>query len=215
MGSGFWGVSNAMRLSWGLSIYGEIRLRRNLSLQPEMFLKNPGGARKMSSDIPGYPFEPVGEPMLDSVIEDGSVERELRSIAFPLMLKYIVGPIGLGVGSQFNVQTQATDTVKQKQDDETIALRESVRGALRWYDVGVLGNIEYAFSKGDHLRSFRVRLRSVLGLVDTIKGGGGPIRNWNVSFGIDIPIGSPKKSMDEQKGQKAPGAEAEQPTQQS
>lgn len=200
VGSGFWGVSNAMRLSWSISVYGEIRLKHKLSLQPELLLKNPGGARKMNTDTPGYPFEPVGESMLDSVIENGSVERELRSIAFPLVLKYIVGPIGLGVGSQFNVQTRATDTVKQKQGAETISLEESVRGALRWYDVGVIGHVEYAFSKGDHLRSFRVRLRSVLGLVDTIKGGGGPIRNWNVSFGIDIPIGSPKKSMDEQKG---------------
>jgi hypothetical protein len=213
VGSGFWGVSNKMRLSWSIGIYGEIRLTKKLSLQPEFIIKNPGGARDMSTSIPGYPFEPVGgEPMLDDVIENGRVERELRSVAFPVLLKYVVGPIGLGIGPQLNVQTQATDTVRKKENDEKISLEGSVRGALHWYDVSAVGSVEYAFSKGDHLRSFRVRLKGVLGLVDTIKNNPDkPIRNWQLQFGIDIPIGSYKKPADHAK--KTADASGQAPTQ--
>ena len=194
VGTGFWGISNDMRLSWSLGIYGEIRFKHNLSLQPELMLKNPNGARDMSTKVPAYPFEPVGEPTLDTLIEDGRVTRELRAVALPIVLKWVVGPIGLGVGPQLNVVTNASDTVKDKQHGQTFELSQGIRHELKPYDIGVVGSVEYAFSKGEHLRSFRVRLKSVLGLVDTVKDNPQKaIRNWSVSLGLDIPIGSPKK----------------------
>ncbi|MFT3921878.1 MAG: hypothetical protein QM778_05030 [Myxococcales bacterium] len=194
VGTGFWGISNKMRLSWSLGIYGEIRLTRSLTLQPELMLKNPNGARGLSPSVPGYPFvPPEGEPTLDTLITQGEDTRELRAVALPVILKWVVGPIGLGLGPQLNVLTNASDTVKKKISGQTYELSQGIRKELTPYDIGVVGSVEYAFSKGEHMRSFRVRVKSVLGLVDTVKDNPQKaIRNWSVSFGVDIPIGKYK-----------------------
>jgi len=193
VGSGFLGIDNKMALSWSIGMYGEIRLSDKLSLQPEFLFKNPGGAKNLDTSVPGYPFKPIGEPTLDKVINGGHVRRELRSIAFPVILKWVIGPVGLGAGPQFSVLTRATDTSTASEDKKEIAITDSVKGDMRGYDLAMVGSIECAFSKGDHLRNMRARFKTIWGLFDTVEHNPhDPIRNWSIALGLDIPIGAMK-----------------------
>lgn len=208
VGSGFWGgVDNRMRLSWSAGLFGEIRLTKRLSLQPEFLFKSPGGAQDMNTSVPAYPFKPVGEPMLDDVIENGDVTRELRSVAFPILVKGWIGMVALSGGPVFNIVTRATDTVTAKVSGKDIDVTQSIENKMRNYDIGVTASVECAFSRKDPVHSMRARLKGVLGLVDTVENNPDPIRNWSLYAGIDIPIGSPPKHEATPKQPKASSAE--------
>jgi hypothetical protein len=192
--SGFMGISNKILPGWSLSIYGEIRFSKHFRLQPELALKYPGGARQMSTDVPGYSFTSFGEPELDDVVEHGKVERSMRYLALPVYAKWILGPVGLGVGPQLGVMLTADDTVAQKDGKTKISLDRSVSHEIMRVDAGVALSADYAFSPQRELRSLRLRIKSYLGLVDTVRHGGGPaMRNWNLMVGLDIPIGGSSK----------------------
>lgn len=194
VGSGFWGINDDMRLSWAISIYGEVRLSKRLSIQPELGLKIPGGARHMSTHIPAYPFtEPSGEPTLDALTSGGDVTREFKYISFPVVLKYRLGPIGLGVGPQVSVLVSANDVVSGKPYGKDLTQTGDIESNITGYDIGAVGSVELAFDQKDPLRSMKVRLKGVAGLVDTLKDNkGDAVRNWSLFFGLDIPIGTDK-----------------------
>jgi Outer membrane protein beta-barrel domain len=194
VGSGFWGLNDDIRLGVGVSIYGEVRLSKRLSVQPEFQMKTPGGARHMSTHIPAYPFtEPSGEPTLDELTSSGEVTRELKYIAFPVVVKYRVGPIGLGLGPQVGILVDAKDVVSGKPNGKDLTQTGNIESDLTGYDIGLVGSVELAFDQKDPLRSMKVRLKGVAGLVDTLKDNpGDPVRNWTLFFGLDIPIGSDK-----------------------
>jgi hypothetical protein len=191
-GTGLMGIHHDMKLSWSIGCYGEFRLSRRLSLQPEILLKNPGGARDLKPGLPGYPFSPPGEPMLDQLVREGRVTREFRSIAFPLSLKTYFGRFGIAAGLQLSVLLKATDTVSLKHDDDRLSQKGDVR-SMRRADLGATVGVEYALTSGDHLRALRIRARTVLGMIDTMKDNpGSALRNWALFIGLDVPIGRPK-----------------------
>jgi hypothetical protein len=194
MGTGFVGTSGRMRVSWSIGVYGEVRLTDRLSIVPELLLKCPGGARKLDPSVQAYPFEPESDPALDDLISTGDVTRELRSVGIPVVLRWRLGSVGLGMGPQLSVLIRADDTVSAKRGGRPLSYTDSVRSALTGYDIGVVGSIDYGFSDGDPLRSMRVRLKGVMGLVDTVQDNPErAIRNWSFSVGLDIPIGSPSQ----------------------
>jgi hypothetical protein len=216
VGSGFWGYENRMRLSWSAGLFGEVRLTDRLSLQPEFLFKSPGGAQKLDTSVPAYPFKPVGEPTLDDVIQNGKVTRELRSVAFPVLLKYWIKMVAVGAGPVFSIVTRATDTVTAKVGGKEIDVTQSIENKMRNYDVGVTASVECAFSRDDPVHSMRARLKGVLGLVDTVENNPDAIRNWAIYAGIDIPIGSPPqkkppatKPSPARESKAAPGSEPE------
>lgn len=197
VGTGLYGISQDMRLSWAIGAYGEFRLSERWSIQPEIMMKSPGGARNLDTSVPGYPFQPSGDPALDHLVTEGDVTRAFRSLSFPVTAKAYFGRVGLSAGMQFSVLLGSTDTVKledgKRGDKRKLSLEDSSLDAMRRGDVGATAGIEWAFGRGDHLRAFRMRARGMVGFLDTIKDNPrDPIRNWAFYLGVDIPIGTPK-----------------------
>ncbi len=206
-GTGFSGVSNRMRISWGIGMYGEVRLSARVRLLPELVFKSPSGAAELNTHVPGYRFTPIGEPTVDRLIATGKVTRTLQYIALPVVVKGVFGPIGLGLGPEFSVLVRAQDTVATGIDQGTLKLSTSVRKVLCPVDAGLIGSIEYAFEPEKAMRSMRIRAKGYYGLVDTVQSDHGkPVRNWYLMLGADIPIGGPPhKHPDHSAASKSPG----------
>lgn len=204
-GTGFTGVPNRLRVSWGIGMYGEVRLGRALRLVPELVLKAPAGATRLNTHAPGYPFAPPGEPTLDDLVTNGEVMRALHYIALPVAVKWVYGPIGLGLGPQLGVLGRARDTVSATVDQGELQLTASIRKSMRPVDAGVFASLEYAFQPHKAMRSARVRAKGYYGLVDVISGDHGkPVRNWHFMLGVDVPIGGPGTGKNKDKAQAPP-----------
>jgi len=192
--TGLQGVQSKFRVGFGVSMYGEIRLSDRFRLQPELAMKLPGGARELPPGAPGHSLSPIGEPTYDDVVNNGLVLRNQKYIGIPIYTKYLIGPIGLGLGPQISFLTKATDTSESKSDAPKVQLETDAEDDLSPVDIGIAASLDYAFSPEHQMRSMRVRAKGYFGLVDTVKDNpGDPIRNWNFQFGLDIPIGGSSK----------------------
>jgi len=202
--TGLIGVESKFKASVSVSMYGEIRLTERLHLQPELVMKLPGGAREMNPGAQGYPFEPFGEPIIDEVVANGELTRDLRYIGIPVYAKLLFGSLGFGLGPQLSILLRADDTVQGKNGATTIKLERSIRDDLRPVDVGAALSLEYLLSPEYGMRSLRVRAKGYLGMMDIYGGAGRAMHNWNFMIGLDIPIGG-SSSAKPQDGQPQDG----------
>lgn len=192
--TGLTGVSSRFDFGWAIGLYLEIALRPRIHLLPELVMKMPAGARDMDSTIPGYSIDTLGDPALGMVEEQGSVQRSMTYLALSVVARFALGPIGLGVGPQGSIRTQRTELVSLERGDQTVTIETSSGNFAQRWDAGLLGTLDFPFSPHLGMRSVRLRAKGYYGLVDTVKGEGGPaMRNWYFLLGVDIPIGGPPR----------------------
>jgi hypothetical protein len=209
--TGFWGVSSRFSRGWSLGLYGEAVVHPVIHLVPELVFKAPGGARRMTSDVPGYSLDAMGDPLLEQLEEEGNVSRSLTYFALSTLVRFALGPVGLGVGPWLAVRTGGEERIQMSMDGQTLELRDSSGDFARRFDAGALFSLDVQLNPSRGLRSMKLRLKSYLGLVDTVSANEGPaVRNWNVLLGLDIPIGGkPPDNGDEANGtDPADGAES-------
>ena len=185
------GLSDAStRMSWAFGAYGEVNLGTHWRLQPELTVKTPAGASKLTPGTGGNPFQPTGDPTIDNAIANGSVTRSANYITLPLILKYVVGPLGIGVGGQVGLLTGADDELISDVDQGALRLKQSVKDTLNTWDAGLVASLDFAFRPQARMRSLRLNAKFYYGLMDTLKENpGDPIRNWILFVGLDIPVG--------------------------
>ncbi len=189
--SGVNGLNDAStRLSWAFGAYGEINLGTHWRLQPELTMKTPAGASGITPGTAGNAFRPTGDPPIDDALANGTVTRSANYVTLPLMLKYVAGPIGIGVGGQVGLLTGANDELISDVDQGALRLKQSVTDTLNTWDAGLVASLEFAFRPQDKMRSMRLNAKFYYGLMDTLRENpGDPIRNWILFVGVDIPVG--------------------------
>jgi hypothetical protein len=185
------GVSEAStRMSWAFGAYGEVKLGSHWRLQPELTVTTPAGASKLTPGTAGNPFQPTGDPPIDDAIASGTVTRSANYLTLPLILKYVAGPVGFGVGGQLGYLTGADDELISDVDQGALRLKQSVKDTLNNWDAGLVASLDFAFKPQAQMRSLRVNAKFYYGLLDTLKENlGDPIRNWILFVGLDIPVG--------------------------
>ena len=185
------GLSDAStRMSWAFGAYGEVNLGTHWRLQPELTVKTPAGASKITPGAAGNPFLPTGDPTIDNAIANGTVTRSANYLTLPLILKYVAGPLGFGVGGQLGILTGADDELISEVDAGALRLKQSVKDTLNTWDAGLVASLDFAFRPKDKMRSLRLNAKFYYGLTETLKGNtGDPIRNWILFVGLDIPVG--------------------------
>ncbi len=189
--SGLTGLNDAStRLSWAFGAYGEINLGKHWRLQPEFTAKTPAGASQITPGTAGNPFRPTGDPPIDDAIANGHVTRSANYLTLPLMLKYVAGRIGIGVGGQVGLLTGASDELISDVDQGALRLKRSVKDTLNTWDAGLVASLDFSFRPQDKMRSMRLNAKFYYGLMDTLRENpGDPIRNWILFVGVDIPVG--------------------------
>ncbi len=192
------GIDNTeMRMSWSFGAYGEIKLSNHWRLQPELTVKTPTGAKNLMAGAPGNPFVPVGDTLVDEALATGTITRSTQYITVPLTLKYVVGPLGIGVGGQIGFLTSGSDELESDVLQGQLRLKESVTSALNTVDAGLVFSLDFALAPQKQMRSVRVNVKYYWGLLDTIKDNtGNAVRNSILFVGLDIPVGGGDAAAD-------------------
>jgi hypothetical protein len=186
--SGIDGTS--LRRGFSFGAYGEIRLSEHWRLQPELTVKTPGGAEGLAFGDPAVPFETVGDSRIDEAVLNGTVTRSAGYLSLPLLLRYVAGPIGIGVGGQVAYLTGADDWLESEVLQGQLQLEQSVTDALNRWDGGLVFSLDYALKPSLQMRSMRINAKYYLGLTDTVRDNAGDaVRNSTLFIGLDIPVG--------------------------
>jgi hypothetical protein len=181
----------SVRASWAFGAYGEIKLGEHWHLQPEITVKTPAGAKGMPVTTPGSPFSsPTGDTTLDSIRAAGTVTRSGNYLTLPLILKYVTGPLHIGVGGSVGILTGASDELVSDVERGALNLKASNTDSLNTFDAGLVASLSFAFKPQLQMRSLRLDAKFYYGLTNTVKNHtGDAVRNWMLFVGVDIPVG--------------------------
>jgi hypothetical protein len=176
--------------NFNLGLYFDIQLKENSNwyIHTGALLKSDLGAR----GIEVYSLEDQG---LDSVFMGGSIERTLKYIHIPALVRYkFTNHLFIEIGPMLGVMTKATDmfynTVKK---DEDLSFKNKVTDRYKWFDAGVMAGIGYHLLKGTGV-NFGVRYFQ--GLMDAIKDNSSdPSWNQSIYLFVSIPIGAGEKAQ--------------------
>jgi hypothetical protein len=173
------------RVSWAFGAFFEIKLSENWSLQPELTIKTPGGAKNMP---PEYYLE---QNIIDTLTSDVTVTTSMNYISVPIYLKYTTGHWGFGGGPMFGYLTSATDTYSGGTAfGDEFSLDRKVKDRYNNWDVGLTFMIDFLFSPEEKMRSTRLGLKYYMGLTDILNDNtGDAVNNSIFLLSLGIPIG--------------------------
>jgi hypothetical protein len=174
-----------------LGLYFDIQLKENTNwyLHTGALLKSGMGAR-------GIDVYSLDEPGLDSIFIGGSIERQLRYINIPALIRYKSGKhIFFEIGPMLGILTRTTDVFYNSvKKDEDLSFKNKVTDRYKWFDAGVEAGIGYQLMKGTGV-NFGIRYYQ--GLIDILKDNpADPMWNQSLYLFVSIPIGAGEKAKE-------------------
>jgi hypothetical protein len=134
-------------------------------------------------------------PDLDSVFIGGSVERTLKYINIPALVRYkFTNHLFIEIGPMIGFLTKATDEfLNSVRKDDDLSFKNKVTDNYKWFDAGLQAGLGYHLLKGTGV-NFGVRYYQ--GLMDVIKDNSSdPVRNQSFYLFVSIPIGAGEKAQ--------------------
>lgn len=152
-------------------------------LQPELFFRYTGGARKL------YPY-PLENEVLDPLLRQSRVERTAIYFSLPVNLKYrIWKELRISVAPQASLLASAKDQFIRTGDEENeLVYSLNSTSKLKKFDFGFSGGLSYKLKNG---KGINLELRYYYGVLNTINDSGMPSSgNRIISMLVGIPIGA-------------------------
>lgn len=186
-GSDFMGLDGTKtRYSWAFGMMGEIKVSDAFTIQPELTVKTPAGARNRSDR--GLP-----ENVEDCVKEETfTVDTEMNYLTMPVYFKYFIAPsFGIGLGPQVGYLTSARDVYEGKTEgDYDITVVQGATGDYNRWDFGFAAKAEWLFSPHKKMRSLRLSFNYYYGVTDVVKDNSGDaVSNSIWLLTLNIPVG--------------------------
>jgi len=183
------------RSGFGIGMYFTWKFHENWQLQPELFFRFPGGAKKLP------PYD-IYTPVLDSLIENSYVTRQSTYFSVPINIKYrIWKELRISFAPQISYMEKNNDYFIRsiEEDEEFIYHRESRRNLNRW-DFGLSAGLSYKLKQG---KGINLEARFYYGFVDTDNIiPDKSIKNRSICLYVGIPIGAEKDTTADQKEEK-------------
>ena len=175
--------------NFNLGLYFDIQLKKksNWYLHTGVLLKSEMGAR-------GIDVYSLDDPELDSVFLGGSIERELKYINIPVLVRFkFTSHFFVEMGPMLGVMTKATDMFYNTKNGEDVFCKSKVTAGYKWFDAGLQAGIGYHLIKGTGV-NFGVRYYQ--GLMDVIKDNSSdPAWNQSLYLFVSIPVGAGEKAQ--------------------
>lgn len=176
--------------NFNLGLYFDIQLKKNSHwyIHTGALLKSEMGAR-------GIELYSLDESYLDSSFAGGSIERTLKYINFPALVRYrFTNHLFVEAGPMLGILTKATDefyNVVQK--DEDLSLKNKVSDQYNWFDAGLQAGIGYQLLKGTGVN---FGLRYYQGLIGVARDNSSdPALNQSIYLFVSIPVGAGEKAQ--------------------
>jgi hypothetical protein len=184
--------------NFNLGLYFDIELKENPKwyLHTGLLLKSEMGAREID-------LYSLNEPYLDSSFAGGSVERTLKYINIPALVRYkFTNHLFIEFGPMLGVLTRATDEFYNSvKNDDDHSFENKVTDTYKWFDAGLKAGIGYQLLKGTGV-NFGVRYYQ--GFMDILKDNpGDPVWNQSLYLFVSIPVGAGEKAQAKKAEKKA------------
>jgi len=175
--------------NFNLGLYFDIQLKEKSKwyLHTGALLKSEMGAR----GIGVYSLE---DPGLDSMFIGGDIERQLKYINIPALVRYKFNRhFFVEIGPMIGFLTKATDVFyNTRKNDEDLSYTNKVSDSFKWFDAGVEAGIGYQLMKGTGI-NFGIRYYQ--GLMDVCKDNSSdPLWNQSLYLFVSIPVGAGEKA---------------------
>lgn len=176
--------------NFNLGLYFDIQLKENSNwyVHTGALLKSEMGAR-------GIDVYSLDDPGLDSVFNGGSIERQLKYINIPALVRYRTHKhFFFEAGPMIGFMTRARDVFYNNvKTDEDLSFKNRVTDNYKWFDAGIEAGIGYHLLKGTGV-NFGVRYYQ--GLMNIFKDNpSDPVRNKSIYLYVSIPIGAGEKAQ--------------------
>jgi hypothetical protein len=165
-------------------LYFNLKMNDRFYFHPEAIPKLAFGAK----DIAPYP---LGDANLDSLYVNGSVNRAVKAIGLPLLMRYrIAGSFFVEAGPQIDLITNAKDIFKTKVNDNELSYENKTKDEYTRFDVGYVLGVAYKIIPGSRGMTLGIRYNG--GLTDIMKNESGSQMNSAWLFNVYIPVGAGK-----------------------
>lgn len=175
------GTKSVRNLNLGLFLDIQLKESSKWHLHTGLLLKSGMGAK----EIDVYTLDDLD---LDSSFNDGSIERQLKYINIPALIRYkFTNHFFIEMGPRLGLLTKATDMFHEtgKQDDG-LYYRNNITKKCRWLDAGIEAGLGYHLMRG---KGVNLGLRYYLGMLDLFRDSPpSSVRNKSFSIFLNIPI---------------------------
>ena len=179
--------NSSNRITWAFGGFAEWKINKHWSFQPEMIMKNPGGAHHLSK----YELSP---PLKEDDFKDIDTSVKLTYMSMPIYIKFKTKYIGFGIGPQFGLLYRAIsvfegeDILTKKQHKIT----ENIYDRTNVFDYGLSTMLEYYLFPKKKLMTMRIGLKYYYGM-GNISTNGSVNKNSTLLLTLAIPVGDETK----------------------
>lgn len=175
-----------------LGLFMDLQLKENSKwfLHTGLMLKSGMGAKEI-----GVYF--LNDAGLDSAFIGGSIERQLKYINIPALVRYkFSNHFFIEIGPRFGLLTKATDMFHETgKEDDGLYYKSDIIDRCNWFDAGIEAGLGYHLMRG---KGVNLGFRYYLGMLDLLSNNPpNSVRNKSLSIFINIPIiiGNQEKSI--------------------
>jgi hypothetical protein len=168
--------------SLNLGLFVDLKIKDSTwFLHSGALLKSGMGAQNISS-------YPLNSTILDSVFASGSIERQLKYIHIPVLLRYkFNNHLFVEMGPRFGILTKATDHFYEPGKPENGSYyKNNLTGRCNWFDAGIEAGMGYHLLRG---KGVNLGLRYYYGMTDLFRETQpDPVRQQALTIYLNIPI---------------------------
>jgi len=131
-------------------------------------------------------------PELQGIVSEISVTRRLSYSNLSLPVKVRVGRVAIGVGPQVSYLRKAHEVREGLLTGvDPFTVESDIVDSLNRWDFALAGKIEFYLKPERGMKSARIHVAPYVGFSDIVKDNvGSPVKNWGVSLGLGIPVGT-------------------------
>jgi hypothetical protein len=174
---------------FNLGFYFDLLLKENTRwyLHTGVLVKSNSGAQNIKTYY-------TGNSDMDSLFQDGTIERKLSYFNVPIMVRYkFKNELFIEGGANLGLLYKAYDNFyTDVKDEEDLAFSLEVRDHYNRIDAGVMAGIGYSVLKGT---GYNFGVRYYYGLTEIMKeNDGDPQRNSSIYLFASMPVGAGAKA---------------------
>jgi hypothetical protein len=170
--------------NFNLGLFLNVKLKQRFVLQFDALAKFKTGAK-------GMPVYTLGDPVLDSMFYNGSVQRAISCVGLVTTIQYRCWKnVNLELGPQVLLRLKAQDTFIGSHEGGDLKFEKDIADAATHFDLGVVGGVSWQFSKGTGVK---IGMRYYEGLIDVFQSEPGKNATRAVQLNVYVPVGREKK----------------------